>query len=220
LNGEIFNYIELRQGLIERGHRFSTQSDTEVIVHLYEELGPSCLDQLNGQFSFAVWDTKDEMLFLARDQLGICPLFYTISAGRLVFASEIKAILSDPIIQPELDPVTLNEIFTFWSPLSPHTTFKDILQLPPGQYLLCRDGGLTKHTYWELDYPPAGAEKSDTRSLDDCLEQLKDVFIGPHCVILPNVHVGDGAVIKAGTVLTTNVPEHVFWGANSTGPLA
>ncbi|MFO1156152.1 MAG: hypothetical protein U1E43_04985 [Rhodospirillales bacterium] len=122
-NGEIFNHVELRPELEARGHRFSTHSDTEVILHLYEEYGPACLERLNGQFAFAIWDERKRSLFLARDRLGICPLFYTIASGVLIFASEIKAILADrrSVRGARIDPVALDQTFTYWSPLSPRT---------------------------------------------------------------------------------------------------
>src|SRR5512133_1713745 len=97
-NGEIFNYLELRPKLEARGHQFATSSDTEVLLHMYEEYGPACLDHLNGQFAFAVWNTREQSLFLARDRLGVRPLFYTIKQGKLVFASEIKSILSTGVV--------------------------------------------------------------------------------------------------------------------------
>src|ERR1051325_3359891 len=103
-NGEIFNYVELRPELEARGHRLATNSDTEVLLHAYEEWGPKCLERLNGQFAFAVWNTKDQSLFLARDRLGVRPLFYTFADGDLVFGSEIKAILADRRVRAELDP--------------------------------------------------------------------------------------------------------------------
>ena len=104
-NGEIFNHVELRPELEARGHRFATHTDTEVIVHLYEEFGPACVSRLNGQFAFAIWDVHKRSLFLARDRLGTCPLFYTIAGGALIFASEIKAILADRRVAAAIDPL-------------------------------------------------------------------------------------------------------------------
>ena len=95
-NGEIFNHVELRPALEERGHRFTTHTDTEVLLHLYEEYGPECLSRLNGQFAFAIWDSRRRSFFMARDRLGVRPLFYTVADGALIFGSEIKAILADP----------------------------------------------------------------------------------------------------------------------------
>src|SRR5262245_5707738 len=117
-NGEIFNYIELRADLEARGHAFRTSSDTEVILHLYEEYGPGCLEKMNGQFAIAIWDTQRRRLFLARDRLGVRPLFYTESGGTLFFASEIKAILSDRRVKAEINPAIVEQIFRFWAPLS------------------------------------------------------------------------------------------------------
>ena len=131
-NGEIFNYVELRPLLEARGHRFSTNTDTEVILHLYEDYGPACLSHLNGQFAIAIWNTRDRSLFLARDRLGIRPLFYTVRDGQLIFGSEIKALLAYPGVRAEIDPASLEQIFTFWSTLSPRTIFRDICEIPPG----------------------------------------------------------------------------------------
>ena len=178
LNGEIFNYIELRPELEALGHRFTTQSDTEVLVHLYEEYGPQCLARLNGQFAFAIWNARDESLFLARDRLGVRPLFYTIRNGDLVFASEMKAILTDPRVHAEIDPVTLDQIFTFWSPLSPRTIFKGIEELPPAHYLMARRHELTVRRYWEIDFPDAREPaSSDPRTFDESVEELENLLV-------------------------------------------
>src|SRR5437870_7289858 len=111
-NGEIFNYLELRDELEARGHRFRTESDCETILHLYEEEGPSCLNHLNGQFAFGLWDRRKQQLLLARDRLGIRPLYYAESGGCLVFGSEIKALLTLPFVPREVDLVTLGQVFT------------------------------------------------------------------------------------------------------------
>ena len=147
-NGEIFNYVELRRTLEENGHYFSTTSDTEVLLHLYEDCGPGCLQVLNGQFAIAIWDSRERTLFLARDRLGIRPLFYTEADGQLVFASEIKAILAHPGVRAEIDPASLDQVFTYWSTLSPRTAFRDIREIPPGHYLLAWEGTYSIQPYW------------------------------------------------------------------------
>ena len=139
-NGEIFNYIELKEELIKKGHVFSTQTDTEVIGHLYEEYGPRCLEKMNGQFALAIWDTRKTELFLARDRVGIRPLFYTRANGRFLFASEIKALFMDPAVRREIDPESLYQVFTFWTTLSPGTVFKGVYELPPGCCMTVRGG--------------------------------------------------------------------------------
>lgn len=154
-NGEIFNYVELRPELESRGHQFTTTSDTEVILHLYEDYGPACLEHLNGQFSIAIWDVRNQSLFLARDRVGIRPLYYTIVDGALIFASEIKALLADPRVFAKLDPVALDQVFTFWSPLAPRTVFQGIQTLPPGHYLLAQDGDVRISSYWQFHFPDA-----------------------------------------------------------------
>ncbi len=156
-NGEIFNHVELRPELEARGHRFATHTDTEVILHLYEEYGPACVARLNGQFAFAIWDARRRTLFLARDRLGICPLFYTIAGGALIFASEIKAILADRRVSAAIDPVALDQTFTCWSPQSPRTVFAGISWLPPGTHMTVRRGNPVIEPYWQLQLPDRDA---------------------------------------------------------------
>jgi asparagine synthase (glutamine-hydrolysing) len=173
-NGEIFNYLELRTGLEARGHRFRTHSDTEVIVHLYEECGPECMQWLNGQFAVAIWDEKKERLFLARDRMGIRPLFYTIQDGRLIFGSEIKAILAHPGVRAEIDITALGQIFQYWSTISPRTVFKNIQELPPASYLLAQGGQITQKTYWSLDF---SIHSHHPRPLKSYLEELESLLV-------------------------------------------
>lgn len=170
-NGEIFNYVELRPELEKRGHRFSTNSDTEVILHLFEDYGPDCLQYLNGQFALAIWDERRNRLFLARDRVGVRPVFYTQNTNRLIFASEIKAILALPEIQAEIDPQALREVFTYWSPQTPHSIFKDILELPPAHYLLVENGEIQVQAYWSLDFT-IDPDSRDVGSYQDELEAL------------------------------------------------
>jgi asparagine synthetase B (glutamine-hydrolysing) len=151
-NGEIFNYVELRPELEALGHRFTTHCDTEVILHLYEEYGSDCLNYLNGQFAIAIWDTRKRSLFLARDRLGIRPLFYTVRDGQLVFGSEIKTLLAHPNVHAQIDPAALAQVFTFWSVLAPQTIFQDVRTLPPAHYMVVRDGQINIQPYWELDF--------------------------------------------------------------------
>lgn len=178
-NGEIFNYLELRPQLIRQGHYFTTNTDTEVVLHLYEALGPACLKELNGQFALAIWDARQRSLFLARDRLGVRPLFYTQAGDRLIFGSEIKAILAEPRVQARLDPVALDQIFTFWSPLSPRTAFQNIYELPPGHYLLAEPGRLACQSYWQLNFPEdSTASRHFTRcETDNYLEQFHELLV-------------------------------------------
>ena len=156
-NGEIFNYIELREELRQKGHTFKTHTDVEVILHLYEEFGVHFLNRLNGQFAFALYDEKRGQLFCARDYFGIIPFFYTMAGDGFVFGSEIKAILGYPGIKKELDLVALDQVFTFPGLISPRTMFKGIKSLENGHYLLLnRDGQLSDHEYWDLVYPEIG----------------------------------------------------------------
>lgn len=155
-NGEIFNYLELREELISKGHNFYTKSDTEVIIHLYEEYGRGCTDYMNGQFAFAIWDSKSRELMLARDRLGIRPLFYTVCDGSLIFGSEIKSIMAHPIVNPRIDVRALDQIFSFWAPLSPRTIFENIWEVPPGCSLIAKNGNISVNQYWRLSFPENG----------------------------------------------------------------
>ena len=173
-NGEIFNYIELRDELIKKGYKFRTHSDTEVLLLLFEEYGSNCLQKLNGQFAFAIWNAKKHELFLARDRVGIRPLFYANLPGQFVFSSEIKALLEYPDVKAEISPEGLAEVFTFWAPLSPSSVFKDIQQLPPGHYMIVNDKGMTIRKYWSLKMPGQGEERSV--SLEEAIEEFDELF--------------------------------------------
>jgi asparagine synthase (glutamine-hydrolysing) len=172
-NGEIFNYIELRPRLEALGHRFTTHCDTEVVLHLYEEYGPDCLQYLNGQFAIAIWDKARRTLFLARDRAGIRPLFYTVADGQLIFGSEIKALLGHPATQARISAQALSQVFTFWSVLPPATIFENILQLPPGHYLLLENGQWNVQPYWSPDFTAS----SENRTADNWAEELESLLI-------------------------------------------
>ncbi len=147
-NGEIYNFVELRAELEAAGHHFKTKSDTEVIVHAYEQWGPDCVKRFNGMFAFALWDGYKRELFIARDHLGIKPLYYVMIGSRLVFASEIKCLLLHPGCPREVDTGALAELFTFRYVPSPKTLFKSIFKLPPGYSLHCRKGGTKIQRFW------------------------------------------------------------------------
>ncbi len=173
-NGEIFNYIELREDLEKRGHRFYTMSDTEVIIHLYEDHGAECLKHLNGQFAFAIWDKKDRSLFVARDRVGIRPFFYTTVNGSLLFASEIKSLFVNSDVKREIDPFALDQIFTFWMTLPPRTAFTDILELPAGHYMMVKNGDIKIEAYWDPDFTPVESVHSEARYAEELRELLID----------------------------------------------
>lgn len=151
-NGEAFNYLELKEWLLHAGHHFTTDTDTEVVLHLYEELGPSCLKKINGQFAMAIWDARRKELFLARDRMGIRPLFFTEHAGRFFFASEIKALFTVPGMLREIDLEALRQVFTFWTTIPPRTVFKGVQQLLPGHYLIVKDGNAQQKRYWSAPH--------------------------------------------------------------------
>ena len=155
-NGEIFNYVELTEDLAKRGRQFSTKSDTETILHAYAEHGPKCVESFNGDFAYAVWDRDRQRLVMARDRMGVRPLYYTVVDGVLVFASEVKSLFHYPGVRAELDPLGLEQTFTFWSPLAPRTAFKGISELPPGHQLIAENGTFKIEPYWRLQFPRRG----------------------------------------------------------------
>jgi len=170
-NGEIFNYIELRRELEGLGYSFRTGSDTEVLLLLYRQFREKCLDKLNGQFAFAIWDSEARELFLARDRLGIRPLFYHKTKEELLFASEIKCLMESESVRAELDPEALNQVFTFWTIRSPGTVFKGVYELPPGHYLIRKEEQEVIRPYWELDFQ-AQKEALAGRSFEQQVEEL------------------------------------------------
>jgi len=176
-NGEIFNYVELRAELEARGHQFSTHCDTEVILHLYEELGPKCLSRLNGQFAIAIYNEWDRSLFLARDRLGVRPIFYTRAGNNLIFASEVKAILAHPTVTAQLDPVALEQIFTYWSTLPPRSCFRNIQSLQPGHYLLARNDRLEIAPYWQLTFRNTAKTDNASVSKSDYIEKFRELLV-------------------------------------------
>ena len=151
-NGEIYNYHELREQLQSRGHKVATASDTEVIVHLYEDFGEECVQYLRGMFGFAVWDHRRRKLFVARDRLGIKPLYYSYAGGRLIFASEIKAVLQHPSIPARLNATGLSHFLSLKYVPAPQTMFEGIYALPPGCSLTCDAHGVTTRRYWDLSF--------------------------------------------------------------------
>ena len=161
LNGEIYNYRELRTELEARGHRFSTHTDTEVIVHLYEDHGDYCVDHLRGMFAFALWDRGRRRLLIARDRVGKKPLFYCERDGELWFGSEAKAILQDPTIPREMDPDAIDSFLHFQYVPHPKSAFRALRKLPPAHLMTWRDGRLEIRRYWTLSYTPDASYSSE-----------------------------------------------------------
>ena len=159
-NGEIFNYLELREELVNLGHSFGTRSDTEVILNAYSQYGEECVNHFNGQWAFAIWDTTERKLFLSRDRAGVRPLFYTQTKESFLFASEIKALMACPEVLQEFDPVGMDQVFTFWVTLPPRTVFKNISQLPPGHSMTVQGGRVKVKRYWSVPY----VEQGDSRN--------------------------------------------------------
>jgi asparagine synthase (glutamine-hydrolysing) len=186
-NGEIYNYVELREGLLAH-HKFRSHTDTEVILHLYEQHGPACVERLNGMFSFAIWDTKERTLFASRDRLGIKPFYYSLTPTQFLFASEIKALVAHPIAV-ESNPPAIADYLTFQFCLGDKTLFRGVNKLLPGHSLMLRPGGPPQITkYWDPDYT-TDVDHTDryfqeqlTALLDDAIRlQLRaDVPIGAH----------------------------------------
>jgi asparagine synthase (glutamine-hydrolysing) len=171
-NGEIFNYKELRIDLEKKGVSFQTKSDTEVLVQLYAHYGKNCLSLLNGQFSFAVWDKQKEELFVARDRVGIRPFFYNLQNGVFSFASEIKAIFQIKRISRELSPENLDQIYTFWTTITPNTVFKGIYELPPGHFATFSRSGLKIEKFWDLRFN----NTDSTISFQDSMDRFDELF--------------------------------------------
>jgi asparagine synthase (glutamine-hydrolysing) len=172
-NGEIFNYLELRQELGARGHRFQTRSDTEVIVHAYEEWGVDAFRRLNGQWALGLWDNERGELVLARDPFGVRPLYVADHGGRLFFASEVKALFAaEPTLPRRIDPVALDQIFTFWAPLAPRSIFESVEEMEPGTVRIYSATGVRRARAYEPAFP-ASASDGFRGSLDDAVEEVR-----------------------------------------------
>jgi asparagine synthase (glutamine-hydrolysing) len=175
-NGEIFNFIELREQLLSKGHSFRTRSDTEVILNAYREFGEDCINHFNGQWAFAIWDTEEQKLFLSRDRLGVRPLFYTQTRDSFLFASEIKALLACPEVSREVDPKGMDQLFTFFVTIPPRTVFKNIFHLPPGHSLTVERNAFRVWQYWSIPYQRAGGLHNGNESevAEELLHTLQD----------------------------------------------
>jgi asparagine synthase (glutamine-hydrolysing) len=182
---------------LAHGHCFRTATDTEVVLHLFEDLGQSCLEKLNGQFALAIWDAVRRRVFLARDRLGVRPLFYTETGdGTLLFASEIKSLFSDRRVSRELAPRGLAEVFTFWATQTPNTAFSGIRELPPGHWLLVDKDAIRSECYWVNQFIPDG-EGAGKRSIENLIEEFRALLIDA-CRIRLRADVPVGAYLSGG----------------------
>jgi asparagine synthase (glutamine-hydrolysing) len=215
-NGEIFNYIELRKELEKQGHQFYTRTDTEVIVHLYEQYGSGFVSHLNGQFAIAIWDERMQKLTLARDRVGIAPLFYRFDGRQLLFGSEIKAINACSQQSAEINITALDQILTFWTPVSPETIFRGTYEVSPGQLIEFEKGEITKKKYWEWGFPEDGNYREE--GVEILREELLDLLIDATRIRLrSDVPVGaylsgglDSSVIASLIHQYGNVPLRTF----------
>ena len=216
-NGEIFNYVELASELRNLGHTFKTKSDTEVIVHAYEEWDTSCFERFNGQWAIAIWDRSKGYTILSRDRFGIRPLYYTQHNNKLLFASEIKSLFADNYIERAIDPAGLSEIFTFWSPVAPRTMFKGIKELEPGHFAVVKKDGLLIKPYWNIQFPDINT--LDSSQENDNADLLKDHLINASQLRFTRSDVPVGAYLSGGldssitsAIVTkyTEAPLHTF----------
>jgi asparagine synthase (glutamine-hydrolysing) len=170
-NGEIYNFKGLREELLAKGHQFATRSDTEVIVHGWEEWGEGCLDRLQGMFAFAIWDSRTETLFLARDRMGEKPIYYaTLADGTFIFGSELKALLACPALERRIDPCAIEEFFALGYIAEPRTIYQGVARLEAGHCLSFPRGGAPRlRAYWDI---PEGRERSE--GIDDLADELRE----------------------------------------------
>lgn len=206
LNGEIFNYVELRAQLQRRGHCLRTQSDTEVLVHLYEEHGDDFVEHLNGQFAIALWDGRRQRLVLARDRVGIRPLFYADVGRRLAFASEVKALFALPGTRRSLSAAGLAATFSYWAPFGGDTLFEGIQQLPPGHLMAVSAGGRTVRRYWDWPFGREAAAASDA-----ALEEQLHALLLDAVRLQLRADVPVGAYLSGGldsSIITTLIARH------------
>jgi asparagine synthase (glutamine-hydrolysing) len=171
-NGEIYNYRELTEELVSRGHRFKTRSDTEVLVHLWEEYGPEMVHRLNGMFAFCLYDGRSREIFIARDRMGIKPLFYRLEGGRLIFASELAALLEHGEVPRDVEMPALAELFTLQYMAGDRTVFRNIRKLPPGHVIRVSNGSAAIRCYYDMP----GGERTEVDPPDKCAEELRELL--------------------------------------------
>ncbi len=194
-NGEIYNYVELREELVKLGHEFRTRSDTEVVLRALAEWGDDALVRFNGQWAIALWDGQRRRLLLSRDRVGIHPLYYAESRDRIVFASEVKAIFAaDPALRQGLDPVGLDQTFTFWAAVAPRTVFRGISELPPGHVRVYEDGVATERAYFEHDFT-----KRFRGSIADAEEAVREALERATALRMLRADVPVGCTSRAGS---------------------
>src|SRR5215831_2895609 len=152
LNGEIYNYPELRASLVQRGHRFATRSDTEAIVHLYEDHAEQCFTKLRGMFSIAIWDSRKRKLVLGRDRVGKKPLFYAADGKRVLFGSELKALLAGDNLSRDMDEQALSDYFSLGYIPAPKTIYRSVRKVMPGHYVVAATEGIREASYWDLSF--------------------------------------------------------------------
>jgi asparagine synthase (glutamine-hydrolysing) len=198
-NGELYNYLELRQELLSLGHEFRTHSDTEVFLNAFAEWGTDCFPRFNGQWAAAIWDVHDRRLVLSRDRFGIRPLYYTVANERFMFASEVKSLFADSSVLRQLDAAGLAETFTFWCPVAPATVFTGILQVRPGHFLVL-DGRSNQRPvetpYWTLDFPDR--RSTSVRSIDSYAEELHELLLRAVRLRFTRSDVPVGAYVSGG----------------------
>ena len=197
-NGEIFNFVELREDLIARGHHLRTNSDTEVIVHAYEEWGEDCFNRFNGQWAVALWDSKARRLVLSRDRVGVRPLYVRESHDTVWFGSEVKAIFADPGVSRSLNPAGLAQTFTYWAPLAPTTVFEGIEEIPPGcTWIYDKDSPRREHQYWALSYPPSRGDACRL-TLNEAKEELREKLMRATRLRMLRADVPVGSYLSGG----------------------
>ena len=215
-NGEIFNYVELREELKQQGHKFYTHTDTEVIVHLYEQYQENFVNYLNGQFAIALWDKTKNKLLMVRDRIGIAPLFYCQQGDQLLFGSEVKSMLPAFNNSPVLNPDALDQLMTFWSPVSPQTIFQGVSEVSPGEMVIVQAGNLTNKRYWDWEFPVSNEYRGGSET--QLVEELHDLLVDATKIRLrSDVPVGaylsgglDSSVIVAIIHHYGNVPLRTF----------
>ncbi|MDP2338135.1 MAG: asparagine synthase (glutamine-hydrolyzing), partial [Bacteroidota bacterium] len=194
-NGEIFNYPELRSELVKKGIRFKTTSDTEVVVQMYAMYGEECLNHFNGQFAFCIWDKHKKELFLARDRVGIRPLFYWYQNESFAFCSEIKGLFSLDQVERAISSESLSQIFTLWTTISPNTPFKNIFELQPGHFMCMNSNGILIQKYWSMNFPLK--KDIQVNSFSDSIEEL-DKLLHDAVKIRLRADVPVGAYLSGG----------------------